>query len=284
MQDLHTSQKKIIIFIEENFLIRLNFGQDTQTEFNLKTEDKNKMENQIYLIKIGNAEINLKILYEDNHIIVVEKPVNIPSQGDKTGDIDMLAIVKQYIKEKYNKPGNVYLGLVHRLDRPVGGVMVFAKTSKAAARLSEQVREKVFKKNYLVIVNGKFEKNKGTLQDYLLKNEKTNMSKVVKEGTKNSKYAELDYEVLKYDKELNLSVLKIDLHTGRHHQIRVQLSSRQHSIYGDQKYGGRGHGKQICLWAYKLTIQHPISKEEMVFMAVPEKEKSWKILEDIAIE
>ena len=104
------------------------------------------MENQIYLIKIGNAEINLKILYEDNHIIVVEKPVNIPSQGDKTGDIDMLAIVKQYIKEKYNKPGNVYLGLVHRLDRPVGGVMVFAKTSKAAARLSEQVREKVFKK------------------------------------------------------------------------------------------------------------------------------------------
>ena len=216
------------------------------------------MENQIYLIKIGNAEINLKILYEDNHIIVVEKLVNIPSQGDKTGDIDMLAIVKQYIKEKYNKPGNVYLGLVHRLDRPVGGVMVFAKTSKAAARLSEQ--------------------------DYLLKNEKTNMSKVVKEGTKNSKYAELDYEVLKYDKELNLSVLKIDLHTGRHHQIRVQLSSRQHSIYGDQKYGGRGHGKQICLWAYKLTIQHPISKEEMVFMAVPEKEKSWKILEDIVIE
>ena len=242
------------------------------------------MENQIYLIKIGNDEINLKILYEDNHIIVVEKPVNIPSQGDKTGDIDMLAIVKQYIKEKYNKPGNVYLGLVHRLDRPVGGVMVFAKTSKAAARLSEQVREKVFKKNYLVIVNGKFEKNKGTLQDYLLKNEKTNMSKVVKEGTKNSKYAELDYEVLKYDKELNLSVLKIDLHTGRHHQIRVQLSSRQHSIYGDQKYGGRGHGKQICLWAYKLTIQHPISKEEMVFMAVPEKEKSWKILEDLVIE
>ena len=228
------------------------------------------MENQIYLIKIGNAEINLKILYEDNHIIVVEKPVNIPSQGDKTGDIDMLAIVKQYIKEKYNKPGNVYLGLVHRLDRPVGGVMVFAKTSKAAARLSEQVREKVFKKNYLVIVNGKFEKNKGTLQDYLLKNEKTNTSKIDEKG--------------KYDKELNLSVLKIDLHTGRHHQIRVQLSSRQHSIYGDQKYGGRGHGKQICLWAYKLTIQHPISKEEMVFMAVPEKEKSWKILEDIVIE
>lgn len=118
------------------------------------------MKNQIYLIKIGNAEINLKILYEDNHIIVVEKPVNIPSQGDKTGDIDMLTIIKQYIKEKYNKPGNVYLGLIHRLDRPVGGVMVFAKTSKAASRLSEEVREKIFQKTYLVIANGKFEEEK----------------------------------------------------------------------------------------------------------------------------
>lgn len=102
----------------------------------------------------------LKVIYEDNHIIVVEKPVNIPSQGDKTGDIDMLTIIKQYIKEKYNKPGNVYLGLIHRLDRPVGGVMVFAKTSKAAARLSEEVREKIFQKTYLVIANGKFEEKK----------------------------------------------------------------------------------------------------------------------------
>ena len=121
----------------------------------------------------------------------------------------------------------------------------------------------------------------GTLKDYLLKNEKTNMSKVVKEGTPNSKYAELDYEVLKYDEELNLSVLKILLHTGRHHQIRVQLSSRNHSIYGDQKYGGRGHGKQITLWAYSLTILHPITKEEMTFKALPEINGSWKIIEDI---
>ena len=224
---------------------------------------------------------NLKVIFEDNHIIVVEKPVNIPSQADKTGDIDMLTIIKAYLKEKYNKPGNVYLGLVHRLDRPVGGVMVFAKTSKSAGRLSNQVREKQFQKTYLVIVNGKMENQKGTLQDYLLKNEKTNISKVVKEGTKNSKLAILDYEVLKYDEELNLSVLKIKLHTGRHHQIRVQLSSRNHSIYGDQKYGGRGHGKQICLWAYELTIQHPITKEEMAFKSIPQKEGSWKILEGI---
>ena len=226
-------------------------------------------------------EEDLKVIYEDNHIIVVEKPVNIPSQGDKTGDVDMLTIIKEYLKEKYNKPGNVYLGLIHRLDRPVGGVMVFAKTSKAAARLSEQVRDKVFKKKYLVIVNGKFDKETGVLSDYLLKNERKNMSRVVPEGTKNSKYAELDYEVLKYDEELNLSVLKINLHTGRHHQIRVQLSSRNHSIYGDQKYGGRGHGKQICLWAYELTINHPITKEEMTFKSIPKMEKSWKILEDI---
>ena len=226
-------------------------------------------------------EEDLKVIYEDNHIIVVEKPVNIPSQGDKTGDVDMLTIIKEYLKEKYNKPGNVYLGLIHRLDRPVGGVMVFAKTSKSATRLSEQVRDRVFKKKYLVIANGKFDKETGVLSDYLLKNERKNMSRVVPEGTKNSKYAELDYEVLKYDEELNLSVLKINLHTGRHHQIRVQLSSRNHSIYGDQKYGGRGHGKQICLWAYELTINHPITKEEMTFKSIPKMEKSWKILEDI---
>ena len=225
----------------------------------------------------------INVIYEDNHIIVVEKPVNIPSQGDKTGDMDMLTLIKEYIKEKYNKPGNVYLGLVHRLDRPVGGVMVFAKTSKAASRLSEQVREKVFQKRYLVICNGKMEKTYGTLEDYLLKNERNNMSKVVKEGTKNSKYANLDYEVLKYDKDLDLSVLKILLHTGRHHQIRVQLASRGHSIYGDQKYGGRGHGKQITLWAYSLTILHPITKEKMEFKVLPQKIGSWKILEGIDI-
>lgn len=236
---------------------------------------------QEYKVKIEENEINLKVIYEDNHIIVVEKPANIPSQGDKTGDLDMLTIIKAYLKEKYNKPGNVYLGLVHRLDRPVGGVMVFAKTSKAAARLSEQVREKVFKKKYLVIVNGKFEEKKGTLKDYLLKKERLNKSRVVEEGTKNSKYAELDYEVLKYDKEQNLSLLKINLHTGRHHQIRVQLSSRDHSIYGDAKYNGRGSARQLYLWAYELTIQNVISKEEMTFTSIPEKEKAWKILEGI---
>ena len=223
----------------------------------------------------------LNVLYEDNHIIVVEKMVNIPSQGDKTGDVDMLTIIKDYIKEKYNKPGNVYLGLVHRLDRPVGGVMVFAKTSKAAARLSEQVRVKDFQKKYLVVVNGKLENKVGIFEDCLLKNEKANMSRVVAENTKNAKFASLDYEVLKYNEEINLSVVKVNLHTGRHHQIRVQFSSRNHSIYGDQKYGGRGHGKQIALWAYSLSFSHPVTKERMEFKALPEMNGTWKILEGI---
>ena len=225
----------------------------------------------------------LKILYEDNHIIVAEKPPNIPSQSDKTEDEDMLTIIKQYLKEKYNKPGNVYLGLVHRLDRPVGGVMVFAKTSKAASRLSEQVRNKTFKKEYLAIVDGKIDQQKGILEDYLLKNQANNISKVVKENTKNAKYAKLEYEVLKYNEEINLSLLKILLHTGRHHQIRVQLSHFGHSICGDQKYGTRGRGKQIALWAYQLTIEHPITKEKMSFRDLPETIGPWVMLKDIQI-
>ena len=223
----------------------------------------------------------IKIIFEDNHLLVVEKPVNILSQGDDTNDKDMVNLLKQYVKEKYNKPGEVYLGLIHRLDRPVGGVMVFARTSKAAARLSEQVRNKDFRKKYLVITDGKFEKNKGVLEDYLLKNEKTNTSKVVKESTRNAKLAILDYEVLKYNEEINLSVVKVNLHTGRHHQIRVQMANAGHSICGDQKYGRRGRGKQICLWAYELTIFHPITRQEMTFKVLPEFIGGWKQLEDI---
>ena len=223
----------------------------------------------------------LKIIYEDNHIIVVEKKPNIPSQSDKTGDTDMLAIVKEYIKEKYNKPRNVYLGLVHRLDRPVGGIMIFAKTSKAASRLSNQVREKIFRKEYLAVVDGEFEQKKGSLRDYLYKDERNNISKVVKKEKKNAKLANLDYEVLKYNNVKNLSLVKINLHTGRHHQIRVQLANFNHSIFGDQKYGTRGKGKQIALWAYKLTIIHPITKEEMEFTDFPDNVGTWCILKEI---
>lgn len=221
---------------------------------------------------------DLKVLFEDNHIIVVEKKPNIPSQADKTGDEDMLTMVKQYIKETYNKPGNVYLGLVHRLDRPVGGIMIFAKTSKAASRLSNQVREKVFKKKYLAVVDGKISQKQGTLEDYLYKDERNNTSKVVHKDKKNAKLAKLDYQVLKYNEVKDLSLLEINLHTGRHHQIRVQLANFGHSIFGDQKYGTRGKGKQIALWAYQLTIVHPITKEEMVFEDLPELVGTWCIL------
>lgn len=223
----------------------------------------------------------MKVIYEDNHIIVVEKLPGIPSQGDKTEDKDMLTIIKEYLKEKYQKKGNVYLGLVHRLDRPVGGVMVFAKTSKAASRLSEQVRNKTFKKEYLAIVNGKMENIKDTLEDYLWKDQKNNTSYVVKENKKNSKKAVLDYEVLKYDEKENVSVLKINLHTGRHHQIRVQLSSRMHSIIGDGKYHGRESDKNLCLWAYRLEIVHPTTKERLVFTDLPELKGMWRQLQGL---
>ena len=153
--------------------------------------------------------MKLKILYEDNHIIVVEKPVNIPSQGDKTGDEDMLTIIKKYLIEKYNKPGDAYLGLVHRLDRPTGGVMVFAKTSKAASRLSEQIREKKFEKEYLCIVDGKMEKDTDVYEDYLVKNEKNNLSKVTDSKNKNAKKAKLEYEVIKYNEEISLVKIEI---------------------------------------------------------------------------
>lgn len=157
--------------------------------------------------------------------------------------------------------------------------MVFAKTSKAASRLSEQVRNKELKKEYLIIADGKFKVNEGHLENYLIKNEKNNYSKVADNNKKNAKLAILDYNVIKYNQETDLSLVKVNLHTGRHHQIRVQFSNIGHSIYGDQKYGSRGRGKQIALWAYKLIFKHPITKKEMTFECFPEKTGSWKIME-----
>ena len=214
----------------------------------------------------------LKVIYEDNQIIVVEKKPNVPSQADKTGDLDLLTMVKEYIKEKYNKPGDVYLGLVHRLDRPTGGIMVFARTSKAASRLSNSIREKKIKKTYLAVVDGILEKTEGTLEDYLYKDERHNISKVVKPEKKNAKLAKLDYKVLKVSEKNKLSLVEINLHTGRHHQIRVQFANIGHSLFGDQKYGTRGKRKQIALWAYKLTLIHPVTKKEMTFIDEPDWE------------
>ena len=212
----------------------------------------------------------MNILFEDNQIIVVEKEPNMPTQADKTGDMDLLTIVKKYIKEKYNKPGDAYIGLVHRLDRPVGGVMVFARTSKSAARLSEQVRNKTLKKTYIAVVDGIIENKKGILEDYLYKDERNNISKVVNKEKKNAKLAKLEYEVIGYDEKRNLTRVKINLHTGRHHQIRVQFANFGHSLFGDQKYGCRGKGKQIRLWASRLEFTHPVTGEKMIFESEPE--------------
>ncbi|MEJ8552808.1 RluA family pseudouridine synthase [Tepidibacter sp. Z1-5] len=221
----------------------------------------------------------MNILYEDNHIIVAEKEVNILSQADNTNDKDMLSMVKKYIKEKHNKPGNVYLGLVHRLDRPVGGCMVFAKTSKAASRLSEQVRNRSFEKTYLAVIRGTLNDTHGTFKDYLYKDTRTNMSRVVDKNFKGAKEAILEYEVLGYDK--NLSLVKIKLKTGRPHQIRVQLSSRGNALYGDQRYGEdvNKHGQQIALWSYEMGITHPTLKEDMKFRCMPPKQYPWNLFD-----
>lgn len=219
----------------------------------------------------------IKVLYEDNHLLVVEKPVNILSQGDDTNDKDMVNLLKQYVKEKYNKPGNVYIGLVHRLDRPVGGAMVFAKTSKAASRLSEQVRNKTFKKTYRAVIHGTMDKKESILKDYLYKNKKTNMVSVVNKNHKEAKNAELSYETL--DKKNGFSLVEIDLKTGRSHQIRVQFASRKHPLFGDQRYGQDVNkvGQQISLWSYKIEIDHPTTKEKMEFVCEPPKEYPWDL-------
>ncbi len=214
----------------------------------------------------------LHIVYEDNHIIVVIKPSNIPVQADKSGDIDMLTIVKSYIKEKYNKPGEVYLGLVHRLDRMVGGLMVFAKTSKAASRLSEYIRNREFKKKYLAVVNGSIT-GSGELKDYLVKDERLNMSKVVSSNVKNSKEALLEYTTISNFKYMNreYSLVNVNLKTGRHHQIRVQFANAGYPLYGDIKYGQKTNkvGQNLALWSCYLSFYHPTKDEYLEFNCSP---------------
>ena len=207
----------------------------------------------------GKVMSKLNVLYEDNHIIVVEKPANVLSQGDATGDLDLLTMVKQYVKVKYNKPGNVYIGLVHRLDRPVGGIMVFARSSKAAARLNKEQLEHGFKKNYLAVIDGFMDEKKGRLVDKFKKLDNGNTI-VSNDG----KEAILDYEVLSENHETNHSLVSIRLLTGRHHQIRVQFASRGHHLCGDQRYGTLNN-KQLALFANELEFTHPVSKERMKF-------------------
>lgn len=211
----------------------------------------------------------LNVVYEDNHIIVVIKPQNIPTQEDESKDKDLLTMVKEYIKVKENKPGNVFVGLVHRLDRPTGGVMVFAKTSKAASRLTQEMHTDQFKKRYLAVINGKPREKRAKLVNYLLKNPRTNTVQVVPELTTNAKRAELTYEVL--DEKEKVSLVSVQLLTGRSHQIRVQMKNIGCPIYGDVKYGGDilAKGHNLALWAYELKFVHPTTKENMTFKCYP---------------
>lgn len=203
----------------------------------------------------------INILYEDNHLLVVEKPINIPVCEDESHDLDLLSILKFYLKEKYQKPGNVYLGLVHRLDRPVGGVMVFAKTSKAASRLSKQVMEHQLEKTYWAVVCGKVPKV-GECFDYLKKDHKKNLSFVTDE--QHGKEARLKYRRISYQQ--GFSLVEINLETGRSHQIRVQFSSRGFPLVGDAKYNPNHDGKtNVALFAKRLSFYHPVTKEKLSF-------------------
>ncbi len=213
------------------------------------------------------ARMSLHVLYEDNHLLVVEKPANIPVQADASGDADLLSVCKAYIKEAYHKPGEVYLGLVHRLDRPVGGVMVFARTSKAAARLTAQFKDRRAEKRYVAIVDGD-PKPTDECVDWLYKDESTNTTRVVREGTPEAKKAILRYRTIA--RANGKALLDVSLLTGRPHQIRVQLSSRNLPISGDMRYHPHAKpGTQIRLWAYKLSILHPTTGETLTFFSTP---------------
>lgn len=224
---------------------------------------------------------DLEIVYEDNHIIVVKKPQNIPSCPDETGDPDMLSTIKAYLINKYDKPGDAYVGLVHRLDRPTGGVMVFAKTSKAAARLCESIKNKEFEKKYYAVVIGEpKEKSILGLTNYLAKNPTKNIVSVVPMSSEGAKIAVLDYSTL--ETKNNLSLLAIKLHTGRAHQIRVQMQTLGTPLFGDQKYGqGKSPvGYNLALWAVEIKFIHPISKETMVFRVYPPIENTpWNMFD-----
>ena len=206
---------------------------------------------------------NINIIYEDNHLLVVNKPANMPVCSDSSNDIDLLSKLKDYIKIKYNKPGNVYLGLIHRLDRPVEGIIVFAKTSKAAARLSNQIQNREFQKTYYAVTENK-PKQKDTFIDYLIKNENTNTSYITTENK--GKKSVLEYNLIATKN--NLSLVKINLQTGRHHQIRVQFSHHGYPLYGDHKYNKNfinDNKENIALIAKELSFYHPVTKELLTF-------------------
>lgn len=221
------------------------------------------------------AKENLQVLFEDNHIIIINKRSGDITQGDKTGDKPLSDIVKEYIKDKYNKPGNVFIGTVHRLDRPTSGIVIFARTSKALERLNKMLRDKTINKTYWAVVKNQPKKENGTLINFLKKDPKKNKSFVYKKEIEGSKKATLHYQTLK--KLDNYSLLEIDLETGRHHQIRTQLSHIGSPIKGDLKYGFSRSNKDgsISLHARKIEFTHPVSKEKISVIASVPNDVIW---------
>jgi len=241
----------------------------------------------------------IDVVYEDNHVVVVNKPANTPSQEDESKDLDMLSMVKAYIKVKYEKPGDVFIGLIHRLDRPAGGLMVFARTSKAASRLSEQMRSRKITKKYLAVVEGEVGSEPTDpsraanpivaaglsgaanpvgsvrLEGYIEKNASTNKVAVYDIMKGESKFAALSYVCLQ--KQGGFSLVEVELETGRPHQIRAQMAHAGHALYGDQKYGHGRPGLQLALWSYELAFEHPVTKVPLRFVSLPPlTQKPWQ--------
>jgi 23S rRNA pseudouridine1911/1915/1917 synthase len=219
------------------------------------------------------------ILYEDNHILVVLKAQMVACCPDESKDDNLFDQIKNYLKIAYNKQGNVYLGLVHRLDRPTGGVMVYAKTSKAAARLTSGLQSGDFEKKYLAVLCGTPDEERATLSNYLRKNTVNNMVYICTPSEEGAKYAELDYKLI--ESKGKYSLVEVRLHTGRTHQIRVQMAGISHPLFGDMRYGGALAQKgKLALWAYSLSFSHPITKERMKFIIEPPREETpWKAFE-----
>ncbi len=216
----------------------------------------------------------MQVVFEDNQVVVVLKPQNQPSQQDESGDLDLLTEVKQYVKQKYNKPGEAFVGLVHRLDRPTGGLMVFARNSKAAQRLADQIKDGTMKKTYYAVVEGNVTKQSGKLINYLKKDEKNNIVRLCPPLEEGAKKAELEFSVL--EKSEKHTLLRIQILTGRSHQIRVQMANFGHPLVGDMKYNKNAQKGLLALWAGRLEFVHPVTKEKMVFISSPdETKKPW---------
>ena len=224
------------------------------------------------------GKFEIPVLYCDNHVLVVVKPCNIPVQADSSGDTDLLTALKEYVGKRFNKPGAVLLGRVHRLDRPVGGVMVFARTSKAAQRLTDAFAGHTVDKRYLAVLQGEMTGDM-SLENWLLKDGATGNVRAVSANTPGAKKALLDTRPMASREGTTLT--EVELHTGRAHQIRVQHKAAGFPLWGDSRYGGGKPGQQIALWAYNLTFEHPTQKTKMTFRAKPEGSDAWKLYADM---